>query len=165
MRSSIAPAAQFATATFNQSGGVNLVGGANAGDDLYVGRGGAGTYNLNGGVLTIFAATGVHNTYVGKDGGAGTFNQTAGRHSIDGSLLVGIDASSVGVYNLSAGTIGAQAGEIIGGVGGAGSFSQTGGFHDVGNISTTTTLTLGRRRWVHRCLHAQWRDRRHGGWK
>ena len=103
---------QNTTAIFNQTGGSNTVG-----MNLYLGAGGTsasfggelpvgnGTYNLSGNpsksILTVNG-----NEYIGCNGYTGVFNQTGGSHTVNGSLNIGDNqASSLGIYNLSGGTL------------------------------------------------------------
>ncbi len=100
---------------------------------LTVGDEGTGTYNLKQGTLHV---TG--DEYLGKTGsGSGTFNQSGGKHRVDGSLYVDVyEIPTKGAYNLSAGTL-TVANNTVVGSSGTGRFAQTGGSH------TTTSLILG----------------------
>ena len=107
---------------------------------------GNGTYNLSGtGELRSD-----QNIYIGYDG-AGTFNQSGGHvYSPNDILLARNSADSVGIYNLSEGSISAPSVHV--GYYGAGLFNQTGGTNSNsylnvasgqnGNITGTGTYNL-----------------------
>ena len=98
------------------------------------------------GLLTIGAgqtlSTG-RSQFVGYDG-TGTLNQTGGLNSypipIAGQLEVGVNSGSVGIYNLSGGSLGSSAfvsGQQNIGVSGTGTFNQSGG------VNRATGVNLG----------------------
>jgi hypothetical protein len=137
-----------------QTGGTHSVT-ANGTNGLFLGyaAGSSGTYTLSGAAATLSVPNAVE--YIGFSG-AGTFNQSAGTHSVAAFLLLGNNAGSLGTYNQSGGVntdggliLGASAGsagtynlsnsasltalgggEFIGQAG-SGSFNQTGGDHNV----------------------------------
>ena len=121
------------TGTFNQSGGTNTVG-----ETLTLGKqaGGQGTYNLSAGALAAV------DEIVG-DAGDGTFTQGQGNfgysttNSVSGTLTLGGQAGSHGIYNLIAGTLSTQNTTV--GDAGIGTFNQSGGTHTVNE-----TLSVGK---------------------
>lgn len=121
----------------NQSAGTTTI---SPGVDLIMawGSGSTGTYTLSGGA--IVANQGVWVGYAGT----GTFNHSAGTHTINTSAAsgfwLGANAGATGVYNLSgAGTLTANANEYVGYLG-AGIFNQTGGTN---TVTSAAGLTLG----------------------
>ena len=94
------------SATINQTGGDVVV---SATDSTHIGRIGQGTYNLSGGTLThTNSGDGTH-TLIGVYGGSvGTFNQSGGTFRKNGvqqqNIIVGAQAESRGVVNLSGGS-------------------------------------------------------------
>ena len=123
------------TATFTQSGGTNNIGYYNyygySSGSLCLGNnaGGSGAYNLGGsGQLSA------PSEYVGYSG-TGTFTQSGGTNNIgyyaSGSLCLGANAGSTGVYNLgSSGQLSAPF-EYVG-YSGTGTFTQSGGTNNIG---------------------------------
>ncbi len=130
-------------------------GGSHTADDMSIGfnTGAVGSYELSGaGMLTVGAdlSVGVY--------GSGTFIQQAGSvmvGGIGGSLMVGSNSGSNGLFDLRGGTLTAPF-TIVGGYG-AGSFLHDGGAHSVGGdlsiglyghgsyvLSGTGVLNVGR---------------------
>ncbi len=108
-------------ATYNQSGGSNIVGG------LYLGNANAaGSYSLSGGSSLIAAAE-----FIGYSG-MGTFTQTGGSNLVSGTLSLGYD-DSAGTYQLQGGTLNAayEALNPVGYGGSTAAFAQTGGTNTV----------------------------------
>jgi hypothetical protein len=102
-------------AILNQSGGTNTT------SNLYVGGSsgwgsGNGTYNLSGGSLSA------QNEAIGYDS-IGTFNQTGGTNTVDGTMTIAELDGSNGTYNLSGGRL--EANSIV--VNSGGSFNFDGG--------------------------------------
>src|SRR5207248_3106146 len=95
----------FGDGTFNQTGGMHVIGTANSGTTVTVLAIGAShdttsAFNLSGGTLNV----------IGREllGGIGhaTFNQTGGDHVISGELSTGIfNANSLKSFNLSGGNL------------------------------------------------------------
>ncbi len=135
---------------YNFSGGtINTIG-------KFVGHAGTGLFQHTGGTSTVTTtlqiatqATG-NGTYILSGAGSvttsesfvgayghGTFIQTGGTHAVNtasggtGSLSLGFDSGSRGVYELSGGALEVESDEYIGIVG-QGTFTQTGGTHTVG---------------------------------
>ncbi|MEW6657116.1 MAG: autotransporter domain-containing protein [Thermodesulfobacteriota bacterium] len=100
--------------------------------DLHV-DGGA-TYTVTGNVS-------FNNAYIG-DLSTGTLNQGNFTNSLTGSLFLGYNPGSTGIYNLSGGSLAVAGGEIVGNYG-SGVFNQSGGANACGN------LTLGYRAGSH----------------
>jgi hypothetical protein len=136
----------------NQTGGSNTILG---GGTLYLGGSqgaigsgsgsASGTYTLNAGSLSISGG----NEYVGYNF-AGTFNQTGGSNSIGGggSLFLGYNSGSTGLYTFSGGFLMVSQNEVIGN-NGVGTFNQSGGSQTVTgaillgpNAGSSGTLTL-----------------------
>ena len=115
--------------TFNQSGGINSI----SGKTLYIGVFRTGTYSMSDGTLAL---TNNANEIIGPESGsAGTFNQSGGNHTIDGTLFVTtLTAGSSGVFNLSGGSLSARTVQLNAG----GTFNQTGG-----TLSATTFNMAG----------------------
>jgi Dockerin type I domain len=110
---------------FLHSGGTNTVTGT-----LSIGAAlnfndsrGEGTYELSG---TGQLATG--NTFVGE-AGTGTFDHLASSHTITGGLVLGSEASGIGTYNLTDGSV--SEAEAVVGFSGDGTFSHDGGSHTI----------------------------------
>jgi hypothetical protein len=118
--------------TFNQSGGVNTIGG----DGLFLGyyAGATGTYALSEGTLSVTWGYGFAE-YVGYQG-TGTFVQSGGSHTTTG-LIIGQATGAHGSYLLADGTL-STTGESVG-YNGTGSFMQSGGSH----IVSGTNLFVG----------------------
>jgi hypothetical protein len=121
------------TGVFDQTGGTNTVGQA-----LVLGRqlGGLGVYNLRAGAL-------VANDEVVGNAGNGTFTQGEGNYgysssnTVNGTLTLGKQAGSNGVYNLLAGVL--KTSDTVVGDAGIGTLNQLGGSNGVDG-----TLTLGK---------------------
>ena len=124
------------TGRVDQTGGLVTT---NGGNWMFIGQGGGtGTYNLantaaTGGALTGFG-TGTGSMtfgriYAGQSGGNGTINvNTTGTVTMAGELNVGIDAGSVGVVKMDAGTWNRTGDNAwIGRSGGNGTFNMSGG--------------------------------------
>ncbi|MBI5234907.1 MAG: PEP-CTERM sorting domain-containing protein, partial [Deltaproteobacteria bacterium] len=107
------------TGLFANSGGTHNVTG-----DMILGNQatGLGTYNLSG--TGSVAVSG--NTIVGMDG-TGYFNQSGGTHTT-GSLVLGQNTGSFGMYNFTGGVLNDS---IIVGDAGTGVFNNSGGTHNV----------------------------------
>jgi fibronectin-binding autotransporter adhesin len=131
--------------TFNQSGGTNTI---NSGYTLYVGYNSVsnGTYNLSGtGTLSVtgFETVGV--------AGTGTFNQTGGTNTLNGTsnLNLGYNSGSSGTYTLGVGGYLSVGGNVyVGGsstgAGGKGVLTVSGGDLDFpGNGTLTVYNTAG----------------------
>ncbi len=98
-----------------------------------------GTYNLSGtGALSTAA-----DQYIGYTG-TGTFNQTGGTNTIaDGKNLdIGSGAGSVGVYNLSGGSL-TVSGRVAMGLAGGASVPARGTFNQTGGTIGANSLQLG----------------------
>jgi hypothetical protein len=110
--------------TFNQSGGVNTIGG----DGLFLGYNPAatGTYSLSDGTLSVAWGYGFAE-YVGYQG-TGTFFQNGGTHTTTG-LVIGQATGAHGSYLLADGAL-STTGESVG-YNGTGTFTQSGGSHSV----------------------------------
>lgn len=131
------------TGAFVQTGGTNSCAG-HAGI-LYVGysAGASGSYALSGGTLsTLNDGVTAQNEIAGSEcigySGTGTFTQTGGSNActgVDGSLYLGYNSGSKGVYTLGGGTLTAVNEQI--GYNGNGTFTQTGG------VNTTSNLYVG----------------------
>jgi hypothetical protein len=121
------------TGVFNQTGGSNTVG-----QTLILGRqlGSLGFYNLRAGSLAA-------NDEIVGDAGNGTFTQGEGNYgysssnTVKGTLTLGKQAGSNGVYNLLAGVLKTK--DTVVGDAGLGTFNQVGGSH-----TASGTLTLGK---------------------
>ena len=131
--------------TFNQNGGVNTI----TGIGLYLGENAtdSGYYNLSG-TGTLVSAYGE----VIGDNGAGYFTQSGGSNSITavgGSLVLGNESNSIGIYTLNSGsltmgTVGNIANQYIGyGTGSSGTFIQNGGTNSVFNGNASIYLAYG----------------------
>ena len=136
--------------SFNQDGGTNNINGGLS--HLYLGYnssgtlgGTSGTYTLNAGTLSTSGG----NEYVGYNF-SGMFNQTGGSNSIggSGSLFLGYNSGSTGVYTFSGGFLMVGQAEVIGN-NGVGTFNQSGGTQTVTdniflgpNAGSSGTLTL-----------------------
>ena len=118
------------TSTLTQTGGVN-----NSTNFITVGDqpGNTGVYNLQNGVIN---ANAINDAWLGN----GAFNHTGGTNNVV-SLRLGHEASGVGTYTLSAGTLNAGDaanpnvygflnGTVVG-YAGSGNFVQTGGAHAI----------------------------------
>jgi hypothetical protein len=121
------------TGTFNQTGGVNLIGSASDVQFLAVGAGGItygqGTYVLSGGTLNT------SDEEVGGTTGSGTFNQSGGFNTTY-TLYVGGSNSNTGRFTLSgSGNLSVYDEEI--GNGSDGTFTQSGG------VQVANSITLG----------------------
>jgi hypothetical protein len=138
---------------FTQSGGTldfaafNQAGGSASFTDLYLGRnaGSSSTYILSGGSpdgsLTVSGSE-----YIGLIG-SGTFTQTAGTHTVSGSLSLGeYSGSGSGTYDLRGGSLSAASISLNDGS----TFTQSGGildftaFNQTGGSASFTDLYLGR---------------------
>ncbi len=123
------------TGTFIQSGGTASFNGAdNNGNSISIGdqAGAQGAYSLSFGNLTAS-----QNETVGNKG-TGTFTQTGGTNTVDGSLFLGSATGGSGAYSLSAfGLLSVTGSENIGDSGspttpgGTGVFTQSGGANDL----------------------------------
>src|SRR5262249_39459001 len=93
----------------------------------YIGFSGAGTFNQSAGTHSVAAFLLLSN----NAGSVGTYNQSGGVNT-DGGLILGASPSSAGTYNLSnsASLTALGGGEFIGQAG-SGSFNQTGGDHSL----------------------------------
>ena len=98
---------------------------------------GNGSVNLGNGNLTVNdsisgmsgGSLATLNLYVGS-GGTGTFTQTGGTNSINGSLTLGVSAADNGTYNLSGnGILSAPTAYV--GYSGRGAFMQSGGINNI----------------------------------
>jgi hypothetical protein len=130
------------TGTFTQHGGSNNIGTTALPVNLVIGnlQGATGTYIMDAATATpTLSVTG--SEYVGNSG-AGSLTQTAGTHSIGGSLNVAAATMSAGYVSLS-GTaqLNVTGSENIGN-GGNGTVNQTGGINNVAG-SITLGVTAG----------------------
>jgi hypothetical protein len=110
------------TGTFNHTGGTNTINASAVGAfDLGGFAGAAGTYNLSG---TAALSVNAHE-YIG-DSGTGIFNQTGGTNTLAAGkiLLLGVNATGTGTYNLSGGTLAGD--EIVVGSSGTGTLNILG---------------------------------------
>jgi hypothetical protein len=124
----------FGNGTFTQHGGANLAGSTANPTNLYVGYfdGSAGIYSMDAATATptliVSGSEYLGTAANGGFGGAiGTFNQSAGTHSVGGSLYVGDGAGASGSFTLSGTGQLSVAGTEYVGYNGAGSFTQQGG--------------------------------------
>ncbi len=115
-----------ATATFDQSGGLNTFDPAS--NDIFHGAlvlgytaDTTGLYQLSGGTLTAIEEV------LGYLGGTGFFNQSGGVNTILSQLMISNDSASAGTFMLSGGTLTSPA-EFIG-YNGPGIFVQSGGIN------------------------------------
>ena len=112
-------------------------GGSFSSGELWIGHGvsSTGSYNLSAGDMTV---TTEYIGYGQSGGGAGTFTQSGGTHTVNGSLYVGISGDYAltgnGTYTLS-GTGALSANTLGVGWRGIGTFNQTGGTSTVGTLS------------------------------
>jgi hypothetical protein len=142
----------YGTGTFNQTGGThnaigvilgsktgssgtyNQSGGSHTTNILYLGEeaGSSGVYNLGGGSLEVISASPLLFYIAEKIGvqGEGSFTQTGGTHYVNGNLVLGEEAGSKGIYNLSGGSLNEILGPQIGWLG-RGTFIQTDGGHQI----------------------------------
>ena len=115
--------------SFSQSGSSAASFQSNATDSsaLYIGfqSGSVGQYSLSG-TATLHA---YHQEEIGFQG-RGTFTQTGGIHTVDQTLTIADLSTSVGTYNLQAGTLNANSSLLVG-VDGNATFTQSGGTANV----------------------------------
>ncbi len=107
------------TATNNISGTSVL----NLNSWLSIGRGGLGVVNFSGGVIN----KNNNGAFIVADNGTAYFTQTGGAVNSDGELWIGQSGSSIGQYDLSAGTVTVNNWISIGRNGGNGTLNLTGG--------------------------------------
>lgn len=135
---------------YSQSSGTNSFAQSINNSALILGSnsGSKGIYNMSGGTISHTGVFAQHD-YIGYYG-TGIFNQTGGSHSSWGNSI-GLQAGSVGIYNLIDGVYnsagGPDGGESIG-VYGTGTFNQSGGSNDAvtmilgANVGGTGTYNL-----------------------
>ncbi len=122
---------------FNQTGGTFLANNGSFNGFLTIGdqQFSRGTYNITGIASQLLA----DNIHVGW-AGSGTVNQSNGSVTLNEQLYLAHEASGVGVYNLSGGTLSAPV-EVVGNSG-TGTFNQTGGSNSLtwGSVSLANNL-------------------------
>lgn len=123
-----------ADTAYIENGGTAVIGAGGTAYKLYLGNasGSEGTCRLSGGALSITTAT--SGPVIGNYG-TGTFVQTGGDFDVSYYLMVGYNATGVGTFDISDGTV--TAGGFVIGRGASGLVRQTGG-----NISVTECPTI-----------------------
>ena len=149
------------TGSFTQTGGTHTIGTPTIIQDLNIGFNtpGFGAYTLNSttapATLTVYGSEIIGFNATGtSSGGAitkygGTFNQSAGNHTVARELILGSDDGSTGSFILSGGSL--AVGTATGGSGlpeyigesGTGSFIQSGGTHTLGTPAANQSLLIG----------------------
>jgi hypothetical protein len=128
-------------------GDIYQTGSSHNANDLTLGgsASGFGTYTMNAATSspTLFVGSsesiGSNATGNGNQAG-GTFNQSAGTHTVGGNLTLAVNSGSTGAFNLSGGSLIASS-QIVG-KNGAGTFNQSAGANSV-NYSLTIAANSG----------------------
>jgi outer membrane autotransporter protein len=94
----------------------------------------AADLNVDGGATyTVASNVTFDNAYIGNSS-TGTLNQGNFTNTLTGSLFLGHNPGSTGIYNLSGGSLTVASGEIVGNYG-SGVFTQSGGANACGNLT------------------------------
>ena len=86
-----------------------------------------------GATFTVDSNLTFNSVYIGNLS-TGTLNQGNFTNNLTGTLFLGYNPGSLGIYNLSGGSLAATCGEIIGYIG-SGVFNQSGGSNACGNLT------------------------------
>jgi fibronectin-binding autotransporter adhesin len=124
------------------SGAINVSGGTftmDAGSYLDIGTGfaggtgGTGTFTQSGGTVTMNGSGFGIGDDAGGVGGTGTYNLESGNLNVNsGYFFIGTGAGSVGKFEQTGGTLASQVGLVIGGNTGSGSYDLDGGTLEIG---------------------------------
>jgi hypothetical protein len=141
----------YGNGTFSQHGGSNTLGSTALPENLYIGYfdGSHGLYTMDAAsgnpTLTVTGSEYLGTTNaVGYGGTTGTFNQSAGTHTVGGSLVIGNGIGSTGVFYLSGtASLSVTGPEDVGNLG-LGEFYQSGGSNQAASLSVDpNSLGLG----------------------